>query len=117
LDPSGSAEYHRVFTLVKQLSYAGNEAARRYVDGKIDREAAAAWLTRYAMESPPRALQSTQFIDRYRSYVINYNLGMDLVKQFVESRAGNESPATRWEEFVSLLGSPRLPSGLRPPVT
>jgi hypothetical protein len=44
--------------------------------------------------------------------VINYNLGKDLVKQFIESRAGNAS-AQRWDEFVRLLASPRLPSGLR----
>jgi len=44
--------------------------------------------------------------------VINYNLGKDLVKQFVESRAGS-SARGRWKEFARLLASPRLPSGLR----
>ena len=53
----------------------------------------------------------THFFDAYRSYVINYNLGKDLVKQYVEARA--TSPATRWEVFERLLTSPRLPSGLR----
>lgn len=43
-----------------------------------------------------------------------YNLGKDLVKQYVESRGGVASqPARRWQEFVRLLASPRLPSGLR----
>jgi len=46
--------------------------------------------------------------------VINYNLGRDLVKQYVESRGGIATqPAKRWDEFVRLLASPRLPSGLR----
>ena len=40
----------------------------------------------YAMMSPVRAEQRTRFFDTYRSYVINYNLGKDLVKQYVESR-------------------------------
>jgi hypothetical protein len=65
--------------------------------------------------SPARAEQRTRFFDDYRSYVINYNLGKDLVKQFIESRGGTDaSPDKRWREFIQLLGSPRLPSGLRP---
>ena len=40
LDAARVAEYYEVLDLVDQLSYAGNEAARRYLDGKIDRAAA-----------------------------------------------------------------------------
>ncbi len=114
LNASRVAEYYAVHVLVEQLAYAGNEAARRYLDGQIDRGSAVTWLTRYAMMSPPRAEQRTRFFDRYRSYVINYNVGNDLVKQFIESRSGRDaSPGARWEEFARLLASPRLPSGLR----
>jgi hypothetical protein len=106
--------YSRVQALVDKLSYSGNEAARKYLNGEIDRAGAVDWLSRYALMSPARAEQRTRFYDTYRSYVINYNLGKDLVKQFVESRGGTEAqPARRWDEFVSLLASPRLPSGLR----
>ena len=108
LDPSQAEAYARVRTLVDRLAYAGNEAARRYLNGEIDRAAAAAWMSRYAMSSPKAAEQRTHFFDTYRSYVINYNLGKDLVKQLVESRRGN-----RWDEFAKLLASPRLPSGIR----
>jgi hypothetical protein len=114
LDPERAAEYYRIHALVARLTYAGNEAARRYLNGEIDRKTAAEWLTRFAMMSPARAEQRTRFFDDYRSYVINYNLGKDLVKQYIESRGGTDrDPATRWREFVKLLGSPRLPSGLK----
>lgn len=113
LNPARAAEYGKVQALVDRLAYAGNEAARRYLNGEIDRATAAAWLTRYAMMSPPRAEQRTRFFDQYRSYVINYNLGKDLVKQYVESRGGTaEHPDERWRQFEQLLSSPRLPSGL-----
>jgi hypothetical protein len=112
LDPASAASYAHVRALADRLAYAGNEAARRYLNGEIDRAGAAAWLTRFAMASPKAAEQRTRFFDTYRSYVINYNLGKDLVKRFVEARAG-AAPARRWEEFVRLLASPRLPSGLR----
>jgi len=114
LNPSQASAYARVQGLVDRLAYAGNEAARTYLNGTADRKQATAWLSQYAMMSPVRAEQRTRFFDTYRSYVINYNLGKDLVKQYVESRGGVASqPAKRWEEFVRLLASPRLPSGLR----
>jgi hypothetical protein len=130
LDPRGAAPYGKVLQLTERLSYAGNEAARRYLNGEITRGQAAAWLSRFAMMSPARAEQRTRFFDDYRSYVINYNLGKDLVKAFIERRAGAAEPRgaasrppapterssdlhmRRWQEFVRLLGSPRLPSGL-----
>jgi hypothetical protein len=116
LDTSQADMYSRLLMLTDRLAYSGNEAARRYLNGEVDRTGTAAWLARYAMMSPPRAEQRTRFYDTYRSYVINYNLGKDLVKQFVESRGGVASqPERRWDEFVSLLASPRLPSGLHEP--
>jgi hypothetical protein len=114
LDAGGVKEYYDVFALVDQLSYAGNEAARQYLDGKIDASAAAEWLERYAMMPRLRAEQRVKFFDQYRSYVINYNLGKDLVRAFIERRTrGNAAPARKWREFAALLSSPRLPSGLK----
>jgi hypothetical protein len=46
--------------------------------------------------------------------VINYNLGKDLVRAYIEARGGTpDHPDVRWQEFGKLLSSPRLPSGLR----
>jgi hypothetical protein len=114
LDGSRAQEYYEVLALVDRLSYAGNEAARRYLNGSIDRAAAAAWLERYAMYPRPRAEQRVRFMDQYRSYVINYNLGKDLVRAYVEKQAGRQAkPADRWRAFSALLSSPRLPSDLK----
>ncbi|HTM24958.1 MAG TPA: hypothetical protein VL225_07175 [Vicinamibacterales bacterium] len=114
LDASRTAEYYEVQALVDQLSYAGNEAARRYINGRIDRDAATDWLQTYALMPHDRAAQRVRFFDQYRSYVINYNYGKDLVRAFIESRGGTaDHPAKRWNEFETLLSSPRLPSGLR----
>ncbi len=116
LDPAQASTYARLQALVDKVAYAGNEAARGYLNGTFDRKQATAWLSQYAMTSPVRAEQRTRFFDTYRSYVINYNLGKDLVKGYVESRGGAATqPVKRWEEFVRLLASPRLPSGLRGP--
>jgi hypothetical protein len=114
LDPAKAPEYYDVQALVDELSYAGNEAARRYLNGQITADAAVAWLEKYALMPHDRAAQRVRFFDQYRSYVINYNYGKDLVRKFIESRGGTASnPERRWEEFERLLSSPRLPSELR----
>ncbi len=111
LDASLADEFHEVMALVEKLSYAGNEAARRYRNGAIDAAAAAKWHETYALMSPERAAQRVRFIDQYGAYVINYNLGKDLVARYLERRAGADLDA-RWREFARLISSPRLPSGL-----
>ncbi|MDI6767582.1 MAG: hypothetical protein QME52_12235 [Bacteroidota bacterium] len=105
--------YYKIHELFLKLAYAGNEAARGYLNGTMTRDEAAEWLVKYALMSPDRAQQRTRFFDTYRSYVINYNLGQNLVKQYIEKRGGTpDKPQERWEEFKKLISSPRLPSGL-----
>ncbi len=112
LDSTKAEQYYRILSMVDRLTYAGNEAARRYIDGQITAAEAAAWMERYALYSPARAQQRVKFIDQYRSYVINYNLGKDMAREYVE-RAGGD-PAARWKAFTTILTSPRLPRDLQP---
>jgi hypothetical protein len=113
LDSSKAAQYAAVHTLVQELSYADNEAARRYLNGDIGADSAVRWLERYALMSPAQARQRVGFFDQYRAYVINYNLGQDLVRRYVEAKAGPRATlARRWDVFRGLIESPRLPSGL-----
>ena len=114
LDPARAEEFDRVRHITDRLGYAGNEAARRYLNGEIDAAAAARWLADYALASKERAEQRVRFFDQYRSYVINYNLGKDLVRNYVEAHGGTpDHPEKRWEVFGELLSSPRLPSQLK----
>ncbi|HWM91488.1 MAG TPA: hypothetical protein VN493_12050 [Thermoanaerobaculia bacterium] len=113
IDPSAADRFYEVHRLTQQLGYAGNEAARGYLNGTMTRQQAIDWLVRYGLFAPARAEQRTKFFDQYRSYVINYNFGQDLVRQYIERRGGTaDNPAKRWQEFEKLLASPRLPSGL-----
>lgn len=114
LNPATAARYTAVQAAIAKLSYAGNEAARRYLNGQIDRETAVMWLQRYAMMPKDLAERRSRFFDTYRSYVINYNLGQDLVRTYLESHGGTvEHPDVRWKLFGELISSPRLPSGLK----
>src|SRR5258706_7635414 len=113
LDPAMTTQYYDVLGLVDHLSYAGNEAARRYLNGEIDAKGAADWHEKYGLYARPRAEQRVRFIDQYRSYVINYNLGKDMVAAYIESRGGTAANTQRrWAEVARLISSPRLPSAL-----
>jgi len=110
LDSSEADRYYTLQELMSRLGYAGNEAARDYLDGRIDREEAVRWLVEYSLFSPERALQRVAFIETYRSYVINYNLGKDMVRSYVERDAA--TPGERWARFAWMLSNPVLPTDL-----
>lgn len=112
LDPDEAQRYAAVQSLARELAFAGNEAARDYLDGRIDRVSAAGFLVRYALMTPAQAEQRTRFMDKYRAYVINYNAGEQLAREWVERQAGAD-PARRWQVFVDLISSPRLPAALQ----
>jgi len=112
--------YYALLEHLERLGYAGNEAARGYLNGDMDRQEAVQWLVDYTLSSPERARQRVDFFETYRSYVINYNLGKDLVRQWVEqetesSTARQDEAALRrqhWRRFERLLSTPMLPSDL-----
>ncbi|WP_193754346.1 hypothetical protein [Microbulbifer sp. Q7] len=110
LDPATAEKYQRVLSLLAQLKFAENIVAREYINGKIDRDEAMARFQKYTAMSPEKAAQRVQFVDTYGAYVINYNWGKALVKQYIEG--DTESRDGRWQKFSRLLSSPRLPSSL-----
>ncbi len=110
LDASRVREFYAVNALLGKLKYAGNFTARRYLDGEINAGQAAEELERFALTLPAKAAQRVKFIDKYRSYVINYNLGRDLVASWVEQ--GADTDTDRWTRFERLLSQPMLPSEL-----
>jgi anti-sigma factor RsiW len=111
LSSEGAESYYRVVKLMKELGYAVNVAALRYLDGEIRRDEALRFIERYMLATPERAETHMRFIEKYRAYVINYNVGLELVRKHVEKLAG-EDQEKRWRVFRELLASPRLPSDL-----
>ena len=112
LDTALAARNAAARQVMERLNYARNEVARGYLDGELDPAAAGAMMQRYWLVTPEAAAKTLRFIDTYRSYVINYNLGRDLVGAWVERQAGDDESA-RWTAFRSLLSAPHLPRDLR----
>ncbi len=114
LDSSKADLYYKVLELQKKLSYAGNEAARNFLDGKWSEQQTLDWLVEYNLRSKESAMKSLEFIKHYRSYVINYNVGLDIVKNYIEKNGGtSNNSAKRWELFTQLLSTPQTPGGLK----
>jgi hypothetical protein len=110
LDPADVERYYEVQALTGELSYAMNEAARRFLNGELDRSATVAWLVRHTLSSADGAEQTLRFIERYGAYVINYNWGEELVRRHIEGAvAGGEE---RWAAFERLISAPWLPGDL-----
>ena len=114
LNPDKAASYYHILELLEDLNYAGNEAARNYLDGNWTRDKSITYLETYLLYSKEKAAKRLDFIDQYRSYVINYNLGEDIVKNYIEKNGGTaDNPARLWVLFEKLLSTPQTPSGLQ----
>ena len=84
--------------------------AKRYLDGEINKATAIALLTKYKLSTAEKSAQRIGFIEKYRAYVINYNLGQDLVRQYVDRITGESDAAKRWQVFAELLAQPKTAS-------
>ena len=113
LDTSGIGLYFKAAALKGKLNYARNEVARGIVNGSMEEKEVMRWLTVYCLYNEETALKSISFIKKNRSYVINYNYGQELVKNYIESKGGKDAnPDKRWELFGWLLSNQVLPEEL-----
>jgi hypothetical protein len=110
IDPVASALNEEIDVAAKVLRFSRIHIARAFLDGEIDREQAIAMTMKYSMTTRSSAEQSLSFIDTYRAYVINYSLGKDLVRNYIEARSDNNEEA--WQVFEDLLLTPTSASDL-----
>jgi hypothetical protein len=110
LDTTFIGIYFKSLAIRGKLNYARNEAARGIVNQTMNDQQALDWLMNYCLYNQETALKSISFIKKYRSYVINYNYGQDLVRNYIE--LNEKEPKKRWEVFGKLLSNPVLPEKL-----
>lgn len=111
LQPGDASRYLDLQLALEELAGARFTIARDYLEGRIDRARAIELTQRYQLVGARRAEQSVAFVDQYRTYVINYGLGKDMVRDHIEA-AGPDREA-RWAAMRSILSQPTLPSDLR----
>ena len=110
LDPATAPKFAVLREALKDLAGARMTIAADYLDGKLTRGQAVALSQKYMLISKARAEQSVSFTDNYRSYVINYGLGQDMVEHWVESQGPDQT--ARWKAMEALLSQPSTAADL-----
>lgn len=110
LPTAEAARYLELQKAMQELSGARFTIARDLLEGRITREQALALTQRYQLVSPQRSQQLIAFTEHYRSYVINYGLGRDMVARYIEAQGADAE--VRWRAMERILSEPTLPSDL-----
>jgi hypothetical protein len=110
--PASEAErYHALQKAKLGLDSARFTIIADYLDGRVGREQTIALLQKYNVQSRARAEKSVSFADTYRSYIINYGLGQDMVRAYVEAAGPGQD--ARWARMAELLSNPTTPADLQ----
>ncbi len=110
LDPKMAPAFETLRRATTELDGALLRISQMHLDGEIDREEAITLAQKYRLASRDVAEQSLRFDAAYRSYVINYSVGEDLVRAYVD-RHGSD-PKARWAAYVRIISMPKLPADL-----
>ena len=109
LAPADVAKKAELLGLMRQLMRAEYTIADDWLAGRVGREETIARLSKYSLTPMDKAAQRLRFIDTYRSYIINYGLGRDMVQAWVETQGPDH-----WATMQRLLASQTLPVDLEP---
>jgi hypothetical protein len=110
LDPKTAPAFDTLRRATSELDGALLRISQMHLDGEIDREQAITLAQKYRLASRDVAEQSLRFDAAYRSYVINYSVGEDLVRAYVD-RQGSD-PEARWAAYARIMSMPTLPADL-----
>lgn len=110
LDTTGISLYFDLLSLKGKLNFVRNEVARSLLNKTMNEAEALRWLMEYGLNNEATARKSIAFIQKYRSYVINYNYGMELVKAYIEHKGASQN---QWDRFYKLLSTAFIPTDLQ----
>jgi hypothetical protein len=101
LDPASAEVLDELNQLTNQLSHSITATAQLYLNAEISRDEAIEQRRKYSLVSQARAEQSVRFIEQYRAYVLNYNVGKDIVSAYIKKQSQDED--TKWQTFERML--------------
>jgi hypothetical protein len=112
VDTTDVSLYFKALELRDELNFVRNEVCRGLLNKTMTQEQAVYWLKNFSLMNEEGAIKTLSFIKANRSYVINYNYGKRMVKQYIERKAGNDA-VKQWELFGWLLSNEVRPQELQ----
>lgn len=109
LDPQTAPAFDAYREATADLRGAGLTINAMFLDGEITHAEAVDLLQRYRLVTREEAEKSLQFAQAYRSYVINYVSGEDVVRAYVESQSTEDA---RWAAYVGIFSAPTIAADL-----
>lgn len=97
LQPREVAHYVLVERLVEELRSGVAGVAQQYTDGQLEFERASAALDHDA--AMKQSFETLKYINRFRSYVMTYTVGADMLQKDVSSGPPGGGSALDWKEF------------------
>jgi len=105
--------YYDMWKLKYRLYSVESYIARQYLSGEVDSAEAKDMLMGYAIYGEDEVDDRIGAYDDYRSYVVTYYIGIDLIRDHVEAvTEGEDDPEVKWEAFAELLKTPLTPANL-----
>ena len=106
-------DYYKLNHLRQEIKYFTLQLGRMRINNEISDEEYIQKYQEVAFASEKFATQSLRFLTKYRSYIINYVIGLDLVTDYINKMGGtDDNPDKRWELYIEMLSKPTLPSDL-----
>ncbi len=113
LDTTSADLYYKALELQDKLDGSSLLAAKNYLNGDWTKEETVTWFQKFQLMTKERAEKYLSFIETYRSYVVTYDMGEILIRDYMERNDGTEDNlARKWEIFNQLISTPQTPSGL-----
>lgn len=104
-------DYFKVLDIVNKLDEVVINISKEYLNNEISAKETISLLEKYGLESESGALRKLDFINKYRSYIINYPIGKSLITKYIKLKAGDDINK-KWQVYKDILEKPYLPNDL-----
>jgi hypothetical protein len=88
------------------------QGSRYYLDGQLSKDETKKFFVKYALRSENSLDGMLSTIEYFRTYLVNYLYGKQLISNYITSKGGDKDLVVRWQLIEEIMSEPFLPSNL-----